>query len=91
MEHQVKLLKNIYFKEPDDIEWRRWSFTDGCPTGREYAIYVKSDEYRSLKELTECLNACIVATYEIPIQPVAIKAEVEDMNTHKIEQILLEK
>lgn len=91
MEHQVKLLKNIYFKEPDDIEWRRWSFTDGCPTGREYAIYVKPTAYSSLSNLVECLNSYIVAIYEVPIQPVAIKAEIEDMNTHKIEQILLVK
>lgn len=91
MEHQSKLLKNIYFKEQDDTEWRRWSFTDGCPTGREYAIYVKPEAYRSLEELASHLNSCIVAIYEVPIQPVAIKAEIEDMNTHKIEQILIVK
>ena len=91
MEQQLKLLENIYFKEHDDTEWRRWSFTDGCPTGREYSVYIKPEKYSSLDELTQYLNSYIVAIYEVHIQPVAIKADIKDMNTHKVEQILLVK
>lgn len=65
------LLTDIYYKNTVDDEWHLWSYTDGCPTGREYNIWF--NENISFESVKDALNECIVCILEKKIDPYSIK------------------
>lgn len=83
------LMSDIYYQESTDADWIRWSFTDGCPTGREYSIYLQENVVPLLSNITDYLNSCITCIYEKHINPVAIKFNLTNIETKEITHVLI--
>ena len=72
LKEQRYLLTDIYYKNSEEEEWKRWSYTDGDPTGREYTLWYNSNDI-TIEKVVAALNECITCILEKPIDPYAIK------------------
>ena len=71
-------MTDIYFKEEGDADWRRWSYTDGDPTGREYNCWLPAGVTLDIKSLANLMNENVCAIYEKKIQPISLKFNVRE-------------
>lgn len=86
---KMLLMSDIFYKEKIEDDWQRWSYTDGCPTGREYSVYIRENVTPNLGDITEYLNSYVTCIYEKHINPVIIKFDLTNLENQETTQVLL--
>lgn len=65
------LITNIKIKETPHDDYRRWSWTEGDPTGREYEFWLEISDWTDnefIERVLEKMNELIVCSVEKKIQ-----------------------